>query len=177
MNTKTTVMMRRVLAILGSALFLVIAPGIVAGVAPWWITKWSVQAPLFGFLPTRVLGILLVVAGLSVLLESFARFAWQGLGTPAPAFPPHHLVVKGLYRHVRNPMYFAVVSVIFGESMIFGNSDLLVYGALVWLACHLFVLLYEEPNLRKTFGAEYEVFCANVPRWIPRISPWRRDHE
>jgi protein-S-isoprenylcysteine O-methyltransferase Ste14 len=83
-------------------------------------------------------------------------------------------VVKGLYRHVRNPMYLAVVAIILGEAMILGNLRLLAYCALVWLFSHLFVLAYEEPALRKTFGAEYDAFCANVPRWIPRLSPWNR---
>ncbi len=164
--------MRRVLAILGSALFLLIAPGIVAGLVPWWISRWDVQAPLYGFPPIRALGVLLIVLGIPVLLESFARFALQGVGTPAPVFPTRHLVVKGFYRYVRNPMYLAVVSVILGQGVILGNVSLLVYGALVWLGFHLFVLAYEEPTLQKTFGAEYDAFCANVPRWVPRLSPW-----
>jgi protein-S-isoprenylcysteine O-methyltransferase Ste14 len=160
------------LAVLGSALFLVIAPGIVAGLVPWWISKWNVQAPFFGFAPMRALGALLVVVSVLVLLESFARFALQGLGTPAPVFPTRHLVVKGLYRYVRNPMYLAVVLAILGQVMILGCVSLLAYGALVWLTFDLFVLAYEEPTLRRTFGAEYDSFCANVPRWVPRLSPW-----
>ncbi len=165
-------MRRRVLAILGSALFFLVAPGIGGGLVPWWITRWHVQAPLFGFPPIRALGALLVLAGIPVLLESFARFALQGVGTPAPVFPTLHLVVKGFYRYVRNPIYLAAVSVILGQGMILGNVNLLAYGALVWLAFHLFVLAYEEPTLRKTFGAEYDAFCANVPRWVPRLTPW-----
>jgi len=164
--------MRRVLAVLGSALFFIVAPGTVTGLVPWWISKWNVQAPFFGFPPIRVLGVLLILAGISVLLESFARFALQGLGTPAIVFPPRHLVVKGIYRYVRNPMYLAVLSIILGEGMILGNLNVLAYGALVWLFSHLFVLAYEEPTLRKTFGAEYDAFCTNVPRWIPRLAPW-----
>jgi hypothetical protein len=88
--------MRRTLAILGSGIFLVIAPGIVAGYVPWRICRWHVGAPLLGISPFRVLGVLLVAAGLPVLLDSFARFALQGLGTPAPIFPTRHLVVSGL---------------------------------------------------------------------------------
>ncbi len=165
--------MRRASAILGSAFFLVIAPGSVAGLVPWAISRWRLQPPFLGFPPTRVLGVLLIVAGLPVLLDSFARFALQGLGTPAPIFPTRHLVVTGLYRHVRNPMYVSVVSLIVGQGLLFGNPQVLAYGFIVWLATHLFVLLYEEPTLRSTFGAEYEAFCANVPRWIPRFSPWK----
>jgi protein-S-isoprenylcysteine O-methyltransferase Ste14 len=125
------------------------------------------------WLPVRVIGGLLVIAGALVLLDSFARFALQGLGTPAPIFPTHHLVITGLYRYVRNPMYVAVVAVIVGQSLVFTNPRLLAYGTLVWLLFHLFVVLYEEPTLRATFGPEYEGFCAGVPRWIPRLSPWR----
>ena len=99
--------------------------------------------------------------------------AVQGVGTPAPVFPPRHLVVTGLYRYVRNPMYIAVVSTIFGQGLVFGNVALLEYGGLVWLLFHLWVLGYEEPTLTVRFGSEYEVFCAAVPRWIPRFTPWR----
>ena len=165
-------MTRKMWAVLGSALFLIIAPGIVAGFIPWWISKWNVQAPFLGFVPLRALGALLLVVSVLVLLESFARFALQGVGTPAPVFPTRHLVVNGLYRYVRNPMYLAVASIIFGQAMILGSVSLLAYGVLVWLTFHLFVLAYEEPTLRKTFGTEYDAFCANVPRWVPRLSPW-----
>jgi protein-S-isoprenylcysteine O-methyltransferase Ste14 len=163
---------RRTSAILGSALFLVIAPGIGAVLVPWWISRWEVQGPLFGFPPIRVVGVILIILSIPVLLDSFARFALQGLGTPAPVFPTLHLVVKGFYRYVRNPIYLAVVSVILGEGMMLGNVNLLAYGVLAWLGTHLFVVGYEEPTLRKTFGGEYDAFCANVPRWVPRLSPW-----
>ena len=160
------------MAILGSALFLLIAPGIVAGLVPWWISRLVFRAPLFGFPPIRTLGALLIVLATPVLLEAFARFALQGVGTPAPVFPTRHLVVKGFYRYVRNPMYLAVASVILGQGIILGNVNVLAYGVLVCLGFHLFVLAYEEPTLRKTFGAEYDAFYANVPRWVPRLSAW-----
>jgi protein-S-isoprenylcysteine O-methyltransferase Ste14 len=121
----------------------------------------------------RAVGALLIVVGIPVLLDSFARFALQGLGTPAPVFPTRHLVVSGLYRHVRNPIYVAVVSVIVGQGLFLGNLRLLEYGAIIWLGFHAFVLAYEEPKLRATFGAEYGAFCAHVPRWLPRLRPWR----
>ena len=114
---------------------------------------------------------------LPVLLESFGRFALQGVGTPAPIFPTQYLVVKGFYRYVRNPMSIAVVSVILGQALLLGNIRVLAYAIFVWLAFHLFVLIYEEPTLRKSFGVEYETFCAHVPRWIPRFSPWREGSE
>jgi protein-S-isoprenylcysteine O-methyltransferase Ste14 len=99
------------------------------------------------------------------------------LGTPAPVFPTRHLVITGFYRYVRNPMYVAVVAVIIGQGLIFGNMRVLAYGALVWLGFHLFVVAYEEPTLQATFGPEYERFRAGVPRWIPGLSPWRGDHD
>lgn len=163
--------MRKVLALLGSAVFLVIAPGFVAGLVPWWISHWQVEAPFFGLPVFRFAGSLLVALGLIGLLNSFVRFALQGLGTPAPVFPTRHLVVTGLYRYVRNPMYVAVVMTILGQALIFGNVGLLEYGGIVWLLFHLFVLLYEEPTLRATFRGEYDSFCAEVPRWIPRLTP------
>src|SRR5215831_15921412 len=169
--------MRRILAIIGSAIFLVIAPGIVAEQVPWRICRWHVGAPLLGTISFRVVGVLLVAAGLPVLLDSFARFALQGLGTPAPILPTQHLVVSGLYRYVRNPMYVAVVSLILGQGLFFGSVRVLEYGITVWVLFHLFLLIYEEPTLRKTYGPEYEQFCANVPRWILRLRPWRRDRQ
>jgi len=168
---------RRILAILGSAIFLVIAPGIVAGYVPWRICRWHFGPPLLGTFAFRLVGGLLIVAGLPVLLDSFARFALQGLGTPAPIFPTRHLVVSGLYRYVRNPMYVVVVFLILGQGLFFGSIRVLEYGIAVWAGFHLFVLIYEEPTLRKTYGREYEQFCGDVPRWIPRLRPWRRDRE
>ena len=169
--------MRRVFAILGSALFLVVAPGIVAGYVPWRITGWRVGVLLLGTSAFRLVGVLLIAAGLPVLLDSFTRFALQGLGTPAPIFPTRHLVVGGLYQYVRNPMYVAVLSLILGQGLFFGSVRVLEYGIAVWVAFHLFVRLYEEPTLRKSYGLEYENFCANVPRWIPHLQPRRRNQE
>jgi protein-S-isoprenylcysteine O-methyltransferase Ste14 len=161
---------RKASAMLGSAVFLVIAPGFVAGLAPWWISHWRLEAPLFGMPVFRFAGGILIALGVIGLLDSFVRFTVQGLGTPAPVFPTRHLVVSGLYRYVRNPMYLAVVSTILGQGLLLGNLALLAYGALVWLLFHLFVTLYEEPTLRASFGSEYELFCSEVPRWIPRFT-------
>ncbi|SPF54004.1 conserved membrane hypothetical protein [Candidatus Sulfopaludibacter sp. SbA4] len=165
--------MRKPFAIVGSAVFLVIAPGFVAGLVPWWISHWRLDAPFLGMPLFRLVGCILIALGAIGLLDSFGRFALQGLGTPAPVFPTRHLVVTGLYRYVRNPMYVAVVSTILGQSLVLGNAALLEYGAVVWLLFHLFVLIYEEPTLKATFGSEYKSFCAAVPRWIPRVTPWR----
>ena len=161
--------MRKLFAVLGSAIFFVIAPVVVAGVIPWWIAQGGEDTFRLEW-PVRGLGAVLAAAGALVLVDSFVRFAIQGLGTPAPVFPTKHLVITGLYRHVRNPMYVAVVAVILGQSLFHGSARVLEYGALVWLAFHLFVLAYEEPTLRAKYGAEYDAFCAAVPRWIPRLS-------
>ena len=165
--------MPKTIAILGSALFFVVAPCVLAGLIPWSITHWEFQPPFLDLQATRAVGMLLIAAGLPGLIDSFARFALQGLGTPAPIAPPQNLVVTGLYRYVRNPMYVAVVAVILGQAILFGDLRLMTYGALLWLAFHAFVLAYEEPVLAESFGAQYEDFRANVPRWIPRLSPWR----
>jgi protein-S-isoprenylcysteine O-methyltransferase Ste14 len=165
--------MQRPAAIAGTALFFLAVPCVLAGLIPWSITLWEFRAPFLGLELTRYLGVLLIFAGIPGLIDSFVKFAVQGLGTPAPIAPTENLVVTGLYRYVRNPMYVAVVSVIFGQALLFGDRRLLVYGALFWLACHLFVIFYEEPTLERTFGAEYVSFRENVPRWIPRLTPWR----
>jgi protein-S-isoprenylcysteine O-methyltransferase Ste14 len=169
--------MNRAVAILGSAVFLVIAPGTVAVLVPRWICGWQMAAPLLGFIPFRALGVLLICAGLPVLLDSFARFAIEGLGTPAPVAPPQHLVVSGLYRHVRNPMYVATVSLILGQGLLFGSVRVLEYGAAVFVAFHLFVLLYEEPALHRKFGGEYDEYRKNVRRWWPRVKGWKGANE
>ena len=143
--------------------------GVVAGVVPWWITHWRLQPALLNVALLQWIGVVLLVIGAAIVLDSFARFALQGFGTPAPVLPTRHLVITGLYRYVRNPMYVGVAAAIFGQALLFGSRELLLYGAFVWLAFHLFVYFYEEPTLRRTFGEEYEAFCREVPRWIPRL--------
>lgn len=164
--------MRKFWALLGSAIFFVVAPGSVAGLGPWAITRWIRQPPFFGMEETRIAGYVLVAIGAVPLLDSFRRFALEGLGTPAPIAPPAHLVVSGFYRYVRNPMYVGVVAVILGQALALGDIRLFSYAAAIWLAFHLFVLGYEEPALRRMFGGEYKTFRANVPRWLPRLTPW-----
>jgi protein-S-isoprenylcysteine O-methyltransferase Ste14 len=169
--------MTRRSSLIGSFAFLVLAPGVVAVLVPWWISRWHIHPPLLGLGATRALGPVLLVAGAVGLLDSFARFALRGRGTPAPILPTERLVVSGLYRYVRNPMYLAVTSIVLGQALLFGEVRLIGYGALVWLAFHLFVIGYEEPTLRRAFGAGYERYRASVPRWIPRLRPWRSEHE
>lgn len=165
--------MTRIGPAIGSALFLLAAPGTVAGLIPWSVTRWGFEPPLFGFEPLRWLGGTLVVAGLAVLLESFARFARHG-GTPAPVAPTGSLVVTGLYRHVRNPMYCAVVALIGGQALLFGSVELLGYACLIWIGFHLFVIFYEERRLAADHGAAYAAYRAAVPRWAPRVRPWKK---
>jgi protein-S-isoprenylcysteine O-methyltransferase Ste14 len=165
--------MSRTQAVFGSALFFVIAPFALAGVAPWLITHWRVGPAYPGVEIVRVIGAVLTLAGAVIVIDSFARFALQGRGTPAPVAPPSSLVVAGFYRHVRNPMYVGVISAILGQALAFGDVRLVVYAALFWLATHIFVAYFEEPRLAHEFAAAYEAYRANVPRWIPRLTPWR----
>jgi len=165
--------MSKAFAVLGSALFFVVAPFTLAGLVPWWVTHWEFRPAFFGVDLTRILGGMLIIAGVPGVVDSFARFALEGLGTPAPVAPPQKLVVTGLYRYVRNPIYIALVAVILGQALLFGDERLLWYGALLWLFFHVWVVVIEEPTLKQTFGAEYESFRNNVPRWIPRLAPWR----
>src|SRR5579863_4201059 len=111
--------MSKAMSILGSVLFFLVAPVFVAGLIPWSIMHWEFQPAYLGFEVTRVIGVILIIAGIPGLVDSFARFALQGLGTPAPIAPTHHLVVTGLYRYVRNPIYIALVSVTVGQALLF----------------------------------------------------------
>jgi protein-S-isoprenylcysteine O-methyltransferase Ste14 len=110
-----------------------------------------------------------VALGVTGLLHCFARFALEGRGTPAPVAPTETLVISGLYRYVRNPMYVAVVSVIVGQAVLFGSVPLLGYAAIVWLCFHLFVFVYEEPTLSRQHGQANDRYRAAVPRWLPRL--------
>jgi protein-S-isoprenylcysteine O-methyltransferase Ste14 len=155
----------------GSTVFFLVAPAFIAGLVPRWMTHWKMSAPLLGWTGFRYVGAALVLAGTAVLVDAFARFVRHG-GTPAPPLPTEKLVVTGLYRYVRNPMYLGVLSAILGQSLLFGASGLFAYAAFVAVAFHLFVLAYEEPTLRGRYGAEYDRYCRAVRRWWPRSSPW-----
>jgi protein-S-isoprenylcysteine O-methyltransferase Ste14 len=122
-----------------------------------------------------VLGALLVLAGAAVLLHAFARFVVEGLGTPAPVAPPEQLVVGGLYRHVRNPMYVAVASTIIGQALLLGRPVLLAYAALFMAVVAAFVRWYEEPALTERFGQEYAAYREAVPAWHPRLQGWHAE--
>lgn len=159
--------MSKVRAAVGSALFLVVAPGVVAGLIPWWITGWEVGRELWT--PLRIAGAVLTGVSAAVLIHAFARFVLEGIGTPAPVAPTERLVRGGLYRYVRNPMYLAVVGAIAGQALLLGQLVLLVYAAAMWLIFIAFVHWYEEPTLHRQFGDEYDAYRRAVPAWIPRI--------
>jgi protein-S-isoprenylcysteine O-methyltransferase Ste14 len=161
--------MGRIRAAVGSLVFLVVAPGVVAGVIPWLLTDWSSHAwPA----PVRLIGGALIAGGVAVLLPAFGRFVIEGIGTPAPVAPTERLVIGGAYRYVRNPMYLAVASVIVGQALLFGQVVLLVYAVVFVAAVTAFVRGYEEPALAGRFGEEYEAYMRAVPRWRPRLRPW-----
>ena len=157
-------------AALGSAAFFALSPGVVAGVIPWALTGWQVRAD---WAWARVAGTVLTVAGAAVLIQAFIRCVREGRGTPAPVAPTERLVVGGLYRHVRNPMYEAVAATIVGQALILGRPGLLLYAALFAATVATFVHVYEEPTLAEQFGTQYEAYRRAVPRWIPRLRPWR----
>ena len=164
--------MRRTTAAVGSAAFFLAAPGVAVGLIPWLLTCWQAREPLPYWAPLRVLGGLLLLAGLVALIQAFVRFVVEGLGTPAPIAAPERLVVGGVYRYVRNPMYLAVLAAIVGQALLLGRLVLLLYAAAAWLVVAAFVRLYEEPTLARRFGADYETYRRAVPAWRPRLRPW-----
>jgi protein-S-isoprenylcysteine O-methyltransferase Ste14 len=164
---------KKTYAALGSTIFFFLAPGIVAGLTPWWIGHWRFQYPPWDTRPLHWFGAVLVAAGLAGLIDCFARFVRDGRGTPAPPMPTETLVISGLYRYVRNPMYVAVLAIILGQGLLFGNTGILQYAAIAWICAHLFVLLYEEPILQHTYGDQYDLYRTSVPRWLPRLAPWQ----
>jgi protein-S-isoprenylcysteine O-methyltransferase Ste14 len=157
----------RAKAWVGTIVFLFVVPGVVAGLVPASIhgggVRWNVGAWV---------GVVAIAIGVVFLLHAFVQFAARGIGTPAPIAPTKHLVVTGAYRYVRNPMYLAVLSIIFGQALLFWSVGVAVYGVGVFILVATFVRLYEEPTLKETYGAEYERYCAHVPRWIPSASPY-----
>lgn len=154
-----------------SILFVVFGgPGILLVYLPLWITRFGIpQAEPHWQI---FLAILLIALGLAPLFESIVRFVRIGLGTLVPTAPTERLVVSGLYRYVRNPMYVGVMTALAGEVVLFENRTLLETALLVWLGMHLFVLFYEEPTLARRYRQQYAIYKRNVPRWLPRFTPW-----
>jgi protein-S-isoprenylcysteine O-methyltransferase Ste14 len=159
------------LAALGSAVFFLVAPGVVGALVPWLLTDWD---PGGTWLPLQVAGVALLIAGVGAMVYSFARFVTEGRGTPAPVAPTERLVVGGLYRYVRNPMYVALLAAIAGQALLLGRWVLLGYGGGVFLLVFSFVRLYEEPELERTYGEQYVEYRRAVPGWLPRPLSLRR---
>ncbi len=150
---------------LKNLLFTVIVPGTVAVYVPWLIAR---DQPLASATWLAVSSALLVAGG-AIYLWCVWDFATFGRGTPAPIDAPKELVVRGLYRHTRNPMYVGVLTVILGWAALFQALSLLIYALCVGVCFHLFVVLYEEPHLQKTFGRSYDQYRSQVGRWLPKI--------
>jgi protein-S-isoprenylcysteine O-methyltransferase Ste14 len=165
---------RRRTATVGSAVFFLAGPGIVIGLIPWLLTGWDAEDPMpvWAPWPVRALGVALIVAGAAVMVHAFVRFVADGLGTPFPADPPRHLVVTGLYRYVRNPMYVAIVAATLGQALLLGSYALLGYVVLAWAVTAVFVRFREEPALDRRFGPEYRTYRGAVRAWWPRLRPW-----
>lgn len=161
--------MRRRPAVVVSVVHFVLAPGVVAGLVPWLLTGWRQVDPHWQL---QAVGATLIAASTAVLVPAFVRFVVEGRGTPAPVAPTERLVVGGLYRFVRNPMYLAVVAAIVGQAMWLGQFPLLWYAAVVLATVAAFTRRYEEPTLRRRFGAQYDEYQRNVRGWRPRFRPW-----
>jgi protein-S-isoprenylcysteine O-methyltransferase Ste14 len=144
-------------------------PGFIVVYLPAVITRWRIP-PSSNSL--RFVACTMIVLGLLPLFESISRLVWAGRGTLAPFAPTETLVVSGLYRFVRNPMYVADLCAILGQALLFQSPGLCLYASIILLGLHLFITRYEEPTLHRKFGRTYDQFCQNVPRWIPRITPW-----
>lgn len=151
---------------LKSLLFLILAPGMVAGYIPLALLRrgQQIETGVFTYLAFPLWAI-----GGVILLWSFWNFLNEGHGTPAPIEPPKELVVAGFYRYVRNPMYVSILALVIGHFLWFGFWNLLIYAVVVAIAFNIFVAYYEEPTLKRKFGAAYENYLRKVPRWIPRF--------
>jgi protein-S-isoprenylcysteine O-methyltransferase Ste14 len=154
-------------AVIGTILLAPLFAGSVIVLGPYLLSGWKLDAPFFGWAPSRWVGVALVILPIPPLLDFLVRFVREGHGTPAPFAPPRHLVVSGSFRYVRNPAYLCAVMMLVGQGLFLASTSVLLYAAVVALAFHL----YEEPTLRATFGAEYMAYCREVPRWIPRLTP------
>jgi protein-S-isoprenylcysteine O-methyltransferase Ste14 len=155
----------------GAGFILLGGPTIVAGLVPWLLTGWDADDPP---LALRILGAAVIAAGGALVLWTTALFALRGRGTPAPWAPPERFVVSGPYRYVRSPMYLGVLLLITGQALLLGREVLFAWAAVAWLIFTAFLVFYEEPDLRRRFGAEYDDYVRSVSRWLPATSRPRR---
>ncbi len=156
------------LLLLKNLLFTVLVPGTVAFFVPYRIVFRGTESVRLDAV-RLALAAPLVVLGLVIYFWCLWDFAVRGRGTPAPVDPPKHLVVRGLYARVRNPIYVGVLLVVTGWAVLFHSRAVLEYGIVLGLLFHLFVVLVEEPQLRRRFGASYQSYCRAVPRWLPWV--------
>ena len=152
---------------LKTLIFTILVPGTLLGLVPWLLLRWSGEAVMPSF-SIWLIGLLPFWAGVILYFWCAGAFAFIGRGTPAPIDAPVFLVKSGPYRWVRNPMYLGVLSVFFGEAILFHSLLLVACGLLISVIVHLFVVFYEEPTLRRQFGESYETYLHTVPRWLPR---------
>ena len=155
----------RIRAIAGSAGFVLFGgPTIVAGLVPWLLTRWEADEQPVAL---KALGVLLLAAGGALVLETTTRFALQGRGTPAPWAPPERFVERGSYRFVRSPMYLGVILLVLGQGLLLGREILYLWAAAAWVMFTAILVYYEEPQLRRRFGDEYDEYRRRVRRWLP----------
>jgi protein-S-isoprenylcysteine O-methyltransferase Ste14 len=147
----------------------ILVPGSFCFLLPYFIIKASL--PSLSPLPivAQILAGLLVLCGLGMVVWVSIAFVRKGQGTPIPLEPPKHLVIQGLFRYVRNPMYVGALLILLVEALLFRSAWLLLYAAGLWCALHLFLVIIEEPQLQKRFGSDFLHYMQTVPRWIPRV--------
>ena len=163
----------RTRALAGSIGFFVVGPVLEAGIGPWVITGgFSRGEGALDATSARVAGVLLIAAGVVVVVQCFVTFVRDGIGTPSPLAPTAHLIVRGPYRHVRNPMYVATATIIAGEGLLLAQPILLACAVLYVGALSVLVRRSEQPHMRARFGTEYDEYCAAVPAWLPRLRAW-----
>ncbi len=163
----------RVLLAARAIFFVMLLPGAVAGYVPFLLLQWTHRLRASGMTPTAVAAVTIVATGVAVLSWTVWDFFAQGEGTLAPIDPPQHLVVRGLYRFTRNPMYNGVALILFGEALLFRSGVVACYALFVCVLFHLFVVFYEEPTLISRFGGAYLRYRAAVPRWGFTLRPFR----
>ena len=151
-----------------SLLWTILFPGFFAGYVPWRFFGLD-QIRLEELNPTSLLGLMCIGLGVVLLTACIVEFARSGRGTLSPMDPPRHLVIRGLYKYVRNPMYLSVTTIVLGEVLLTHSLALALYWAIWFVAVNLFVMGYEEPTLRRRFGRPYDEYTEHVGRWVPRL--------
>ena len=162
--------------LIGTLVFVSVMPASAVLLVPYLLSGWEVQPALLGLPVFRWLGLALGLTGSAFFVDFCRRFVVEGRGTPAPIAPTEHLVLGGPFRRVRNPGYLSVLAMVVGQGLLFGRPILLAYAVGLAVTFHTFVVCYEEPTLRRRFGAQYAAYCDAVPRWVPRWRAHRARH-